>query len=174
MAAAMTLYHQTVPQFTKVLSNIEAWLDLGAEYAKAKNFDVSVLLSSRLAPDQFHLLKQVQAACDQAKLTCARLTGREPPKHPDTEVTFDEIKARVATVKSYLATFTEKDFEGVDTRMIPLGFMPGKGMFGADFLTEMALPNFYFHASMTYAILRNNGVDLGKRHFIGSLKLQDL
>lgn len=170
----MSLYEQTVPQFNKMLSNIEAWLDLGAEYAKAKNFDVSVLLSSRLAPDQFHLLKQVQAACDQAKATTARLTGKEPPKHPDTEVTLDELKARIATVKSYLATFTAKDFEGAETRVIGLPFMPGKGMVGADFLTEMALPNFYFHVSMTYAILRNNGVDLGKRHFIGSLNLKDL
>ncbi|MBL8681980.1 MAG: DUF1993 domain-containing protein [Myxococcales bacterium] len=170
----MALYEQTVPQFTKMLSNIEAWLDLGAEYAKAKNFDVAVLLTSRLAPDQFHLLRQVQAACDQAKSACARLTGKEPPKHPDTEVTFDELKARIATVKSYLATFTAKDFEGAESRMIPLAFMPGKGLVGADFLSEMALPNFYFHTSMTYAILRHNGVDLGKRHFIGGLNLQDV
>lgn len=170
----MSTYDQTVPQFTKMLSNIEAWLDLGAAHAKAKNFDVSVLLTSRLAPDQYNLIRQVQAACDQAKSGCARLTGKEPPKHPDTETTFDELKARIATVKAYLATFTASEFEGAESRMIALPFMPGKGLIGADFLSEMALPNFYFHTSMTYAILRNNGVDLGKRHFIGGLNLKDL
>lgn len=170
----MSLYDQTIPQMNKMLSNFEAWLDLGAEYAKSKNFDVAVLLQSRLAPDQFPLLKQVQAACDQAKTAAARITGREPPKHPDTEVTFDELKARIATVKRYLAEFSAKDFEGAESRVIALPFMPGKGMTGSHYACEMALPNFYFHASMAYAILRHNGVDLGKRHFIGGLTLQDL
>lgn len=170
----MSLYEQTVPQFTRMLTNIEAWLDLATEYAKAKNFDVNVLLQSRLAPDQFALLKQVQSVCDQAKFISSRAAGKEPPKHPDTESTMDELKARVATVKSYLATLTAKDFEGAETRVVPLSFMPGKGMNASNYVCEMGLPNFYFHACMVYAILRHNGVDLGKRHFIGGVSLVEL
>jgi hypothetical protein len=170
----MSLYDDTIPQFQKMLTGLEAWLDLGAEYAQKKSFDVGVLLQSRLAPDQFALVKQVQAACDQAKATAARVTGQEPPKHPDTEVTLDELKARIATVKSYLAGFTAKDFEGAETRVIALPFAPGKGMLAPDYVREMALPNFYFHLTTAYAILRHNGVDLGKRHFIAGLTLRDL
>ncbi|MDP3275163.1 MAG: DUF1993 domain-containing protein [Deltaproteobacteria bacterium] len=169
----MSLYEPTVLQFSKMLNNFEVWLDAAAEHAKSKNFDVSVLLTSRLAPDQFHLIRQVQAACDQAKSTAARLAGQDPPKHADTEVTLDELKARIATVKSYLATFTPAHFEGAEARAISLPFLPGKVMTGVNFLHEMALPNFYFHATTAYAILRHNGVALGKQHFIGGLTLAD-
>lgn len=170
----MSLYEQTVPQFTRMLTNIEGWLDLAQEHAKAKNFDVNVLLQSRLAPDQFALVKQVQSVCDQAKFIASRTAAKEPPKHPDTESTFDELKARIASVKSFLAGLTAKDFEGADARVVPLPFAPGKGMNAANYVCEMGLPNFYFHACMVYAILRHNGVDLGKRHYIGGVNLVDL
>lgn len=170
----MSFYAETVTQMSKMLTNLDGWLDAGVEHAKSKGYEPSVLLVARLAPDQYHLIKQVQAACDSAKFAAARLTGKTPPAHPDTEQTLDEVRARINSVLDYLKTFNEADFEGAETRVIPLSFMPGKGMKGTDYLREMALPNFYFHVSMAYAILRNNGVDLGKRHFIGSLVLQDL
>lgn len=170
----MSLYAETIPQFQKMLNNLDTWLGLGVEYAGKKKFDPAVLLNSRLAPDQYPLLRQIQAACDQAKAAAARLTGQEPPKHPDTEVTLEEIKARIQTVRTYLSGFSEKDFVGAETRLIGLPFAPGKGMIGSDYTQEMALPNFYFHVAMAYAILRHNGVDLGKSHFISGLTLRDM
>lgn len=170
----MSLYAETIPQFDKMLANLDAWLSLGVEHATKKKYDPAILLSCRLVPDQYPLIRQIQAACDQAKAAAARLTGQEPPKHPDTEVTLDEIRARIQTVRTYLAGFSKKDFVGADTRVIGLPFMPGKGMKGTSYVSEMALPNFYFHVSMAYAILRHNGVDLGKTHFIGGLTLVDL
>lgn len=170
----MSLYAETVPQFANMLSNVEVWLDLGVEHAKKKGFDPAVLLASRLAPDQFALTRQVQAACDQAKAAVARLTGQEPPKHADTETTVEELKARTAKVREYLATFEAKQFEGAEQRMIALPFLPGKGMHGVDYVRQFALPNFYFHATLVYEILRHNGVDLGKRHFVTNITLRDL
>jgi hypothetical protein len=170
----MSLYEITVPQFIKVLTSITRWLDTTATYGQKKSFDPSILLQSRLAPDQFPLVRQLQTVCDTAKNTAARLTGKEPPKNPDTEQTFDEIRQRLATTIAYLETFKAADFEGAETRVIPLAFMPGKGLTGHDYLHEFALPNFYFHTTTAYSILRHNGVDLGKRDFIGSVNLRDL
>ena len=169
----MSLYEASVPQFAKMLENVGKWLDKSVEHAKAKKFEPNVLVNARLAPDQYPLARQIQSCCDSAKFTCARLTGKEAPKHPDTETTIDELRARVSTVVSYLKTFERKDFEGAETRKVLLPFMPGKAMLGADYLNEMALPNFYFHVTHTYAILRHNGVDLGKMDFIGSMALRD-
>jgi uncharacterized protein len=168
----MSIYRQTIPRFTQVLVNLEAWLDAGVKYAEAKSFDPAVLLTARLAPDQYPLIRQIQAACDQAKAAPARLTAKEPPKHPDTEQTLAEIRARIATVKTYLATYDEKDFEGAAERVLVLPALRGKAMLGQDYLDQFALPNFYFHVSMAYAILRHNGVPLGKTDFIGAVDLR--
>lgn len=170
----MSLYDETIHPLDKMLENLNAWLDAGVEHAKSKSFEPAVLLGSRLAPDQFSLLRQIQAACDQAKFAAARVSGKEPPKHPDTEQTLEEIRARIATVRAYLGTFSEKDFEGADARVIPLFFAPGKGMIAGDWLREYALPNFYFHVVTAYAILRHDGVPLGKVAFIGSLRMRDV
>jgi hypothetical protein len=170
----MTLFVQTVPQFLKMLSNLDGWLDLAVEHGKSKGFDVRVLLDARLAPDQFALKKQVQAACDQMKTAAARLSGAEPPAHPDTEQTLEELRARIATVRAYLSGFSAKDFEGAEARVIPLPFIPGKGLDAQAYVTDLVLPNTYFHLTTAYAILRHNGVDLGKRHFIGAMPLRDL
>lgn len=169
----MSLYRQTIPRFTQALTNLEAWLDKGVAHAKAKSFDPAVLLSARLAPDQYALLRQVQAACDQAKAAPARLTSKEPPKHPDTEQTLEELRARIATVKAYLATFTEADFEGAAERVLVLPALQGKAMLGQDYLDQFALPNFYFHTSMAYAILRHNGVPLVKADVIGKIDIRE-
>jgi uncharacterized protein len=170
----MNLYDSTVPQFKRLLRNLELWLDKAAAFAATKKFDPNTLLTARLAPDQFSLLRQIQSTCDQCKLTAARLTGKDAPKHADTEQTFDELRKRVHAVITYLDTFEPADFEGVAERLITTPFFPeGKAMLGADYLTERQLPNVYFHASMVYAILRHNGVDLGKADFIGQPTYRD-
>lgn len=166
----MPLYEATVPQLSKMLKNLDRWLDKAVEHAKAKNFDPNTLLTARLAPDQYPLVKQIQAACDSAKSAGAHLAGKEPPKHPDTEQTLEEVKARIQTCLNFLETIKESDFVGAETRRVVLPFLPGKYVLGADYLNEMALPNFYFHITTAYAILRHNGVNVGKLDFIGGLK----
>jgi hypothetical protein len=170
----VSLYDEIVPVMDKQLVAMDKWLDKAAEYAKQKNFDSSVLVNARLAPDQFPFSRQVQVACDQTKFAAARVSGKEPPKNPDTEQSLDELKARIATARAYLATFKRSDFDGAEERVVPLFFLPGKGMKARDFLREHVLPNFYFHATTAYAILRHNGVELGKRDFVGSITTLDL
>src|SRR4051812_17990863 len=170
----MSLFDASVPQFKQMLTNLDGWLATATEHAKKKNFDVNVLASARLAPDQYPLTRQVQSACDSAKFAAARLTGKEPPKHPDTEQTIDELRARIASVLAYLETFSAADFNGADKRMVKLGFMEGKGLNAGDYLNELSLPNFYFHLTTAYAILRHNGVDLGKTDYIGSMNIKDM
>ena len=169
----MSLYAASVPQLKKMLNNVDKWLEAAVEHAKSKSFDPNVLASSRLAPDQYPLTRQIQAVADNAKFCAARLTGQEAPKHPDTETTIDELRARLRAVVEYLDTFTEADFADSKDRLVELSFMPGKVLSTADYLNEMALPNFYFHATTAYAILRHNGVSLGKMAFLGSLNLKD-
>lgn len=165
----MNLYFATVPVFTKFLGQIPLWLDKAQTYAEQKKFDPEILLQARLAPDQFPLLRQIQAACDQAKWTCAKLAGKDGPSHPDTEKTTAEIRARIKTVLDYIATFKEADFNGAEERPVSHGWMGGKQIRGGDYLDHYALPNFHFHCSHAYAILRHNGLVLGKGDYIGSL-----
>lgn len=165
----MSLYEASVPQFAKMLGNLDRWLEKGVDFAQKKGFDQSVLLSSRLAPDQYPLTRQIQSACDSAKFPVARLTAKEAPKHPDTEQTVEELRKRIGLVREYLGTFSAADFKGAEVREIALPFLEGKLLHGSEYLTEMALPNFYFHVTTAYSILRNLGVDLGKMDYIGSL-----
>jgi len=170
----MNLYAATIPQFKRILQNVERWLDKTTAYAESKKFDPNTLLTARLAPDMFPLLRQIQSTCDQCKLTVARLTAKDPPKHPDTEQTIDELRKRLHSVIGYLDTFTPADFDGAAERLISLPFFPeGKVMTGADYLIERQIPNVYFHTSMLYAILRHNGVDVGKADFIGQVTYKD-
>lgn len=170
----MPLYDATVPQLTKMLTNLSSWLGDATAYAEARSFDPEVLLQARLYPDMFPLTRQIQGACDAAKFAAARLSGKAPPKHPDTETTLPELQARVQSVIDYLGTFSPEDFEGAEERVVALPFLEGKGALAGDYLNEMALPNFYFHTTTAYNILRSNGVLLGKRKFIGGMKLIDL
>jgi uncharacterized protein len=170
----MHLYQEIVPPLSKMLGNMNAWLDLASDHGEKKKFDPTVLLASRLAPDMYPLRRQIQAACDQAKFTAARATGRDAPKHEDGEQSMDELRARIADVRAYLGTYEPSSFHGLDDKVITLPYLPGKGIVVRDYVHEQALPNFYFHASMAYAILRHNGVDVGKRQFIGSLSVRDL
>jgi hypothetical protein len=166
------MYYETFGQMKKMLSHLDKWLEAGAEYAKAKPFDPNVLVSVRLAPDQFPLSRQVQTACDTAKLGASRLSGKPAPSHPDTEQTIDELRARIASVISYLDGFTAKDFEGAGSRTVTQPRWEGKIMTGADYFREHVVPNFYFHATHVYALLRHNGVNIGKRDYLGTLTMK--
>jgi hypothetical protein len=167
---SVSLYQVSIPQFNAMLGNLALWLDKAAEYAATRSFDPVVLLSARLAPDQFPLVRQVQSACDTAKFAAAVLTGQEAPKHPDTEQTLPEIRARIATVRSYLEGFQPQQFQDAETRLISPGWARGASLRGEDYLVGFAIPNFYFHVSTAYAILRHNGVPLGKMDYLGKLK----
>jgi uncharacterized protein len=162
------LYDLIVPQFSKMLHNLAAILDKGAQHAQTKKFDVEVLLQSRLAPDQFNLTRQIQIACDTAKFCAARLSGKEAPSHPDTEKSLPELKARLESVVGYLGSFTAKDFAGAETRRISTPRWEGS-LSGAEYAFQHAVPNFYFHVTTAYAILRHNGVDVGKKDYLGKL-----
>jgi hypothetical protein len=163
------MYYETFKQMKKMLAQLDKWLEAADAYAKSKSFDSSVFAGLRLAPDQFAFGRQVQIACDTAKLAASRLTGKEAPSNPDTEQTIDELRARVATTLSYLDGFTAKDFEGAATRVITQPRWEGKTMTGADFFMEHAVPNFFFHLTHAFAILRHNGVGIGKRDYLGTL-----
>ena len=163
------MYFAIFAQMKKQLGQLDKWLDTAAADAKTRSYDPSVLLGMRLAPDQFAFARQVQTACDAAKLGASRLTGKEAPAHPDTEQTIDELHARVRSVVSYLEPLTARDFEGAATRVITQPRWEGKVMSGHDYLVEHTLPNFYFHLTTAYAILRHCGVGIGKRDFLGAL-----
>ena len=163
------MYHELFGQMKKQLGQLDKWLESAAAYAKTKSFDQKALIEARLAPDQFPFARQVQITCDTAKLAASRLTGKEAPAQPDTEQTLEELRARVQSVIGYLSGFSEKDFAQASTRVVTQPRWEGKVMSGADYFREHALPNFYFHLTHVYAILRHNGLDVGKRDFLGAL-----
>lgn len=166
------LYDITVTQYSKMLGNLSQFLNKAAEYAESKKFNLEVLLNSRLAPDQFNLIRQVQIACDSAKFGASRLCGKEAPSHPDTETTLAELQARIKTVQDYLATFKPEDFAGAEERHVSQPRWEGKYLTGLEFVIQHSLPNVYFHITTAYSILRNNGVDLGKKDFLGNMPLK--
>jgi hypothetical protein len=166
------MYYETFRQMKKMLGQLDKWLEAAGAYAKEKSFDPDLFLGFRLSPDQFAFSRQVQATCDVAKLAASRLTGKEAPSHPDTEKTLDELRARVQSVITYLDGFTAKDFEGAATITVSQPRWEGKTMAGADYFLEHGLPNFFFHLTTTYAILRHNGVNIGKRDYLGALSLR--
>jgi hypothetical protein len=163
------MYFQIFGQMKKELAQLDKWLDAAATFAQTKSFDPNILLGMRLAPDQFAFVRQVQSTCDTAKLASARLAGKEAPKHADDEKTIDELHARVKSVIAWLDGLTEKDFEGAASRTITQPRWEGKTMTGADYFVEHAVPNFYFHLTHVYAMLRHNGVEIGKRDYLGQL-----
>ena len=168
----MSLYELTIPRFKNTLTQIEKWLDAAVAYAETKKFDPNTLLTARLAPDQYPLVRQIQSACDSAKFTPARLMAKTPPTHPDTEQTIDELRTRIRAVLEYLDGFSAAEFEGAETRKVELAFLKGKHVLGIDYVSQLQVPNFYFHATLAYEILRHNGVPLGKTDFIGQLDVK--
>lgn len=166
------MHHLIVLEMKKLLGQINGWLDKAAAHAQTKKYDVNTLLQARLAPDQFPLVRQLQAVCDQAKYAAGRTTGKDMPSHADTEQTVDAIKARIASVIAYLDTFSKNDFESLASRTVTTPRWEGKSMTATDYLVEHAMPNFFFHLTTAYAILRHNGVDVGKRDFLGQLSFR--
>jgi len=164
---------EAIRHFGKMLKNLDAWLAKATEHAAAKKFEVDVLAQARLAPDAYELSRQVQAACDQAKFAAAYLGGKPAPSHPDTEKTVAELRGRIQKCLSYLETVRDADYAGAADRKVAPPWLGGKWFKGADYLDEIAIPNFDFHATMAYAILRHNGVPLGKMDFIGAITTHD-
>lgn len=164
----------SIPTFEIGLSALSGVLDKAAAYAAAKKIDPSVLLQSRLSPDMFPLVRQVQIASDQAKNGTSRLAGVEPPRHEDNETTIDELKDRLARTLAYLKSIDPKKIDGSADHDItfPLGPTNKGHMNGADYLNHFVLPNFYFHMTAAYAILRHCGVDVGKRDFLGAIPMK--
>jgi len=159
------LYDITVPAAIRALTQLHHCLDKAAAHAEAKKFDFTVLLNSRLAPDQFPLTRQIQIACDTAKLGVSRLTGKDAPVHDDKEATLAEVKARIESVITYLKTFSAADFNGAQARQVTTPRWEGQWLTTTEYATLHILPNLYFHVTTAYAILRHNGVDLGKKDY---------
>jgi hypothetical protein len=163
------MYQASAPRFANTLKNLSAILDKAKAHAEAKKIDEQVLTGSRLFPDMFALARQVQIACDSAKGAVARLAGVEIPKHEDTEKTFDELKARIAKTIAFIDGVKAAQVDGSEDKEVVLKLqgkdVPFKGM---QYLLGFAWPNFYFHVATAYNVLRHNGVELGKRDFIGT------
>jgi hypothetical protein len=168
---SISMYDVSIPILTRGLTNLSAVLDKAAAHAAAKKFDPVVLAQARLFPDMFPLVRQVQVACDTAKGAAARLAGIEVPKHEDTEVTFDDLKARIAKTVDFLKTVGAAQLKDAESRNIEIKFPNGSWKFtGLAYLSDFVLPNFYFHYSMVYALLRKNGIDVGKMDFLGAIQ----
>jgi uncharacterized protein len=165
------MYYQVISQCTQSLKNLETCLDKAEQHAAAKKFDVGVLMSSRLAPDMHDFIYQVQSACDYVKAAAAWLSGQTPPRHEDNEKTIDELRARIRKTTAFVKSVNEAQYAGASERKVKLSWAPGQVIGGEDYLLQMTIPNVYFHIAMAYAILRHNGVDVGKRDFLGSINL---
>jgi hypothetical protein len=165
----ISMYQASAPRFANILNNLSAILARAKAHAEAKKIDEQVLTSSRLYPDMFALARQVQIACDTAKGAVARLAGVEIPKHEDTEKTFDELMARIGKTLAFIATVKAAQIDGSEDRDVVLKLRGKDVTFkGMQYLLGFAWPNFYFHVTTAYAILRHNGVELGKSDFIGN------
>jgi hypothetical protein len=167
------MYYQMMWQCTQTLKSLETCLDKAEQHAAAKKFDVGVLMASRLAPDMKDFIYQVQSACDYVKAGAAWLSGQTPPKHEDNEQTIDELRARIRKTVAFAESVKEAQYAGASERKVKLSWAPGKIIGGEDYLLQMTIPNTFFHIAMAYAILRHNGVDVGKMDFLGPINLVD-
>jgi hypothetical protein len=165
----MSFHDATVPAFLQILGSLQGLLTKAEAHCKAKNIQPEVLLGARLYPDMLPLSKQIQIASDFAAKSCARLTHSEVPNTPDTEKTFEELKQRLANTAEYVKSFKPAQFEGADAKEVtfPVGPNNSLTLKGQQFLNRFAFPNFYFHATTAHGILRHNGVEIGKRDFLG-------
>ena len=165
----ISMYRASVPTFIRVLENLSGVLDKGTAYAAAKKIEPEVLVNSRLFPDMLPFARQVMIVTDNAKGGASRLAGLEPPKYEDTESTFPELKARINKTIAFLKTFTPDQIDGSEERTINMK-VAGKPMTfqGLPYLLNYVLPNMYFHTTTAYNILRHNGVDVGKKDYLGS------
>jgi uncharacterized protein len=167
----MTMHAATGPVFTRVFTNMLAWLDKAEAHAVQRKFNPDAFLSTKLAPDMLPLLKQIQISTDTAKGCMARLAGVEVPSWPDEEVTMADARARIKKAIDYCASFTPAQIDGSDRRdiAVPMRNRDPLKFVGSQYVNVWALPNFYFHATSTYALLRHAGVELGKQDFLGGI-----
>ena len=165
----MSFYDAAVPAYLQMLNSLTGLLTKAEAHCKARNIQPEVLLSARLYPDMLPLSKQIQLVCDFASKGCARLTHSEVRATPDTETTFDELRQRLANTITYVTSFKPEQFEGADAKDVTFPAGPDRTMTmkGQQFLSAFSLPNFYFHAATAHGILRHNGVEIGKRDFLG-------
>ncbi|MBU6258271.1 MAG: DUF1993 domain-containing protein [Burkholderiales bacterium] len=165
----ISMYSASVPPLAKMLGNMLTWFDKAQAHAEARKFDTANYLGLRLAPDMLPLVRQVQIASDGAKGCVARLAGVEPPKWADDEATLDQLRIRVRKTLDYVESTTAAQIDGSEARMIELPRRSGEPLRfdGEGYLKHFVLPNFYFHATTTYALLRHAGVDLGKKDYLG-------
>jgi len=165
----ISMYQASAPRFVNTLKNLSSILDKAQAHADAKKIDPKTLTAARLFPDMFAMSRQVQSACDAAKGAVARLAGVEVPAHEDTEQTFEELKARIAKTIAFINTIKPAQVDGSEDREVVLKFRSGEVKFkGMQYLLGQALPNFYFHVTTAYNILRHNGVEVGKKDYIGT------
>jgi hypothetical protein len=171
MPVSISMYEISIPPLTRGLTNMLSLLQKAAAHATAKKFDSVVLAQSRLYPDMYPLVRQVQIACDTAKGAGGRLAAVEVPKHEDTEATFEELQARIAKTLEFLKSINAAQMQDAESRSIELKSPNGSLRFtGLSYLTGFVLPNFYFHTSIAYALLRKGGVELGKSDFLGPIQ----
>ena len=166
----ISIYDVSIPVLTRGLTNLSSILDKAAAHAAAKKFDPAALAQARLFPDMFPLTRQVQITCDTAKGAAARLAGIDIPKHEDTETTLDELKQRIAKTLDFVKSVKPEQMKGAESKTIELKFPNRTITFtGLSYLVDFVLPNFFFHESMTYALLRSGGVEVGKMDYLGSV-----
>ena len=165
---SLTLYQASIPVFIRMLGNLSAILDKAAAHAEAKKIDPAVFINARLAPDMYPLSRQIQIATDRVKGCAARLAGVEVPSYPDNEATFPDLQARIAKTVAFLHSVSAEQINGSEEREVTLK-MRDKDihLLGQPYLLNFALPNFYFHVTAAYAILRHNGVEIGKMDYAG-------
>ena len=164
------MYYRAVSQLSQALKNIDGWLDKAQQHATAKKFDVEVLMSSRLAPDMGAFVYQVQSACDYVKGAAAWLSGQTPPRHEDNEQTIDEVRARIRKTVAFVESIQAGQFARAAEQKVRVSWAPpGKILQGQDYLLQVSIPNVYFHVMTAYAILRHNGVNVGKMDFLGPI-----
>jgi hypothetical protein len=165
----ISMHTASVPVFTRMLGNLLQWLDKAEAHAQTRQWDPNLWLGQRLAPDMLPLVKQVQIACDAAKACVARLAGQEVPSWPDTESTIDELRARIRRTQEYVASVPAAHIDGSEAReiVVPRRIGDPRRFSGEDYLRQFVLPNFFFHLNMTYALLRQGGVELGKGDYLG-------
>lgn len=168
---SLSMHSASVPVFSKYSKNMLVWLDKAEAHAKARKFDVDNFVGLRLAPDMLPFARQIQIASDAAKGAVARLAGDEPPKWADDEKTFDELRARIRKTIEFVEAMPAHRLEGADKRDIVMPAGPDRTlrMTGEAFLESFSIPNFFFHVTMVYALLRHGGVELGKADYLGGL-----
>jgi hypothetical protein len=167
---ALSLFDVSIPVLVRGLSNLSVIIDKAAAHAEAKKLDAAALPQARLFPDMFPLIRQVQIACDTAKGAAARLAGLEIPKHEDNETTLPELKQRIAKTLDFIQGIKSSQLEGAETRSIEIkGANRTLSFTGLGYLNNFVLPNFYFHETISYAILRHNGVEIGKSDYLGAM-----